>query len=239
MDTVTIIDDEKEVVKSKTPIIIAAVAVAIGIGGLVFGFIQKSEKDSLNNRISNLEQSVNIHVAEVEALKDQLIENGIKPEIVTTTETKTATNDKVADTTTSSDSSKTETSKNDKNSTDKKTDSKESAGEGYSDIPLDPGSDWNVKFFFPNGIKNVNYIYPSGTSIAITGITTASKTYDSDTCATGFGQVILGGSTGEKIFSDSKGTYYYVAPSNSKCSGTDYETAVSLAKKLFQSIKAK
>ena len=233
METVTIIDGEEEVKMSKTPIIIAIVAGIAAVAGVIFGLVQKSEKDSLNTRISNLEQSVNIHVAEVEALKEQLIENGIKPNIVTTTETKTASNDKVA----ASDAEKT----TDNKTTEKKEDAtkKETAGEGYSDIAVDPGSDWGVRFYLPNGIKNLNYVFPTGTSISVTGITTANKTYDSDTCSTGFGQVILGGSTGEKLYSDSKGTYYYVAPKDSKCSGTDYETAVSLAKKLFQSIKAK
>lgn len=236
MDTVTIIDGEEEVKKSKTPIIISAIAIIIAIAGVVFGLIQKSQKDSLNTRISNLEQSVNIHVAEVEALKDQLLDNGIKPNIVTTTETKTASNDKVATNTDTKTTDKT-TDKSD----DKKDDStkKETAGEGYSDITVDPGSDWSVRFYLPNGIKNLNYVYPSGNSISVTGIVTANKTYDSETCASGFGQVILGGSTDEKLYSDSKGTYYYVAPKDSKCSGTDYETAVSLTKKLFQSIKAK
>ncbi len=233
METVTIIDGEEEVKMSKTPIIIAIVAGIAAVAGVIFGLVQKSEKDSLNTRISNLEQSVNIHVAEVEALKEQLIENGIKPNIVTTTETKTASNDKVA----ASDAEKT----TDNKTTEKKEDAtkKETAGEGYSDIAVDPGSDWGVRFYLPNGIKNLTYVFPSGTYISVTGITSSNKTYDSDTCSTCFGQVILGGSTGEKLYSDSKGTYYYVAPKDSKCSGTDYETAVSLAKKLFQSIKAK
>ncbi len=232
MDTVTIIDGEEEVKKSKAPIIITVVAIIAAIAGVAFGLVQKSQKDSLGTRISNLEQSVNIHVAEVEALKDQLLDNGIKPNIVTTTETKTASNDKVA-TTTDDKTSNTETTKKEE------TTKKDTAGEGYSDIAVDPGSDWGVRFYLPNGIKNLNYIFPSGTSISVTGITTSSKTYDSETCASGFGQVILGGSTGEKLYSDSKGTYYYVAPKDSKCSGTDYDTAVSLTKKLFQSIKAK
>lgn len=235
MDTVTIIDGEEEAPKSKTPIIITAVAIIAAISGVVFGLIQKSEKDSLNTRISNLEQSVNIHVAEVEALKNQLIENNIKPNIVTTTETKTASNDKVA-TDTDNTAKKEDTKKDDKKNDSTK---KDTAGEGYSDIAVDPGSDWGVRFYLPNGIKNLNYVYPSGNSISVTGIVTATKTYDSETCASGFGQIILGGSTGEKLYSDSKGTYYYVAPKDSKCSGTDYNTAVSLTKKLFQSIKAK
>lgn len=236
MDTVTIIDGEEEVKTSKAPIIVSAIAIIIGIGGIVFGLVQKAGKDSLNTRISNLEQSVNTHVAEVEALKDQLIDNGIKPIVVTTTETKTASNDKVD---TSSSGSSSADNKNEDKKDDTKDTKKDSAGEGYSDIVVDPGSDWKVKFYLPNGIKNLNYMYPSGNSITVTSITTASKTYDSDTCASGFGQVIIGGSTGEKLYSDSKGTYYYVAPSGNKCSGTDYDTAVSLTKKLFQSIKAK
>lgn len=229
METVTIIDGEDESPKtSKTPIIIAAIGIVVGLAGIIFGLIQKSNKDSLSTRISNLEQSVNTHVAEVEALKAQLIENGIKPNIVTTTETKTV-----------SDNTKTE-EKTEEKDTDKKEDKKtETAGEGYSDIAVDPGADWGVRFYLPNGIKNLNYIYPSDNSISITGITTADKTYDSTTCASGFGQVIIGGSKGEKLYSDSKGTYYYVAPSDSKCSGADYNTAVSLTKKLFQSIKKK
>lgn len=230
MDTVTIIDGEKETKENKTPVIIAAVAIIIAIGGVVFGLIQKSEKDSLNTRISNLEQSVNTHVAEVEALKNQLIENGIKPNITTTTETKT-----VSDNTAKKDDSEKENNSSKKNDDTKK----ETAGEGYSDISVDPGSDWGVRFYLPNGIKNLNYVFPSGNSISVTGIVTTDKTYDSETCSSGFGQVILGGSTGEKLYSDSKGTYYYVAPKDSKCSGTDYNTAVSLTKKLFQSIKAK
>ena len=233
MDTVTIIDGEEEVKNSKAPKIIAGVAIVLGLAGLVFGFIQKSEKDSLNTRLSNLEQSVNIHVAEVEALKAQLIENGIKPNITTTTETKTVSSDDETKTDSKTDS------KTDEKTDDKKTTEKESAGEGYSDISVDPGSDWNVRFYLPSGIKNLNYIYPSDNSISITGITTATKTYDSETCASGFGQLILGGSTGEKLYSDSKGTYYYVAPTGNKCSGSDFNTAVSLTKKLFQSIKEK
>ncbi|MDO4889328.1 MAG: hypothetical protein Q4A25_01375 [Candidatus Saccharibacteria bacterium] len=229
METVTIIDGEDEAPEttSKLPVIIAAVAIIVGAGGLIFGFAQKSEKDSLSNRISNLEQSVNTHVAEVEALKAQLIENGIKPNIVTTTETKTVKTEE-----------KTE-EKKEENKDDKKETKKETAGEGYSDIAVDPGADWGVRFYLPNGIKNLNYIYPSDNSISITGITTADKTYDSTTCASGFGQVVIGGSKGEKLYSDSKGTYYYVAPEGNKCSGTDFNTAVSLAKKLFQSIKKK
>lgn len=238
MNTVTIIDGEEETPKSKTPIIITAIAIIIGIGGIVFGLVQKAGKDSLNTRISNLEQSVNIHVAEVEALKDQLIDNGIKPNIITTTETKTASNDKV-NTNTNTSNNSTNTDKKDDKKDEKKDDKKDTAGEGYSDIVVDPGSDWKVKFYLPSGIKNLNYMYPSGNSITVTGITTASKEYDSSTCASGFGQIIIGGSTGEKLYSDSKGTYYYVAPSGNNCSGTDYETAVSLTKKLFQSIKAK
>ena len=228
METVTIIDGEDETPKTnKLPIIIAVVGVLLGIAGGIFGLVQKSNKDSLSTRISNLEQSVNTHVAEVEALKAQLIENGIKPNIVTTTETKTVKTDE-----------KTEEKKEDQKE-DKKENKKETAGEGYSDIAVDPGADWSVRFYLPNGIKNLNYVYPTGTSISITGITTADKTYDSSTCAAGFGQVIIGGSKGEKLYSDSKGTYYYLAPENSKCSGSDYNTAVSLAKKLFQSIKQK
>lgn len=232
MDTVTIIDGEEETKGTKTPIIVAAVAVIAAVGGVVFGLVQKSGKDSLNTRISNLEQSVNIHVAEVEALKAQLIENGIKPNIVTTTETKTVSND-----TEKSNSEKSDKKNDEKD--DKKDTKKETAGEGYSDIAVDPGAEWSVRFYLPNGIKNLNYIYPSDNSISITGITTADKTYDSTTCASGFGQITIGGSTGEKLYSDSKGTYYYVAPSGNKCSGTNYETAVSLTKKLFQSIKSK
>lgn len=232
METVTIIDGEDESPKSsKLPVAIATISVIIGIGGLVFGFMQKSSKDALSTRVSNLEQSVNTHVAEVEALKAQLIENGIKPNITTTTETKT-----ISDGTKTDD--KKEEKKDDKKD-DEKDDKKETAGEGYSDIAVDPGAEWDVRFYLPNGIKNLNYIYPSGTSISITGITTADKTYDSTTCASGFGQVIIGGSKGEKLYSDSKGTYYYVAPEGNKCSGTDYNTAVSLTKKLFQSIKKK
>ncbi len=229
METVTIIDGEDEAPEttSKLPVIIAAVAIIVGAGGLIFGFAQKSEKDSLSNRISNLEQSVNTHVAEVEALKAQLIENGIKPNIVTTTETKTVKTEE-----------KTE-EKKEENKDDKKETKKETTGEGYSDIAVDPGADWGVRFYLPNDIKNLNYIYPSDNSISITGITTADKTYDSTTCASGFGQVVIGGSKGEKLYSDSKGTYYYVAPEGNKCSGTDFNTAVSLAKKLFQSIKKK
>ena len=235
MDTVTIIDGEDETPNtSKLPIVIATIGVIAGIGGVAFGFIQKSGKDSLSTRVSNLEQSVNTHVAEVEALKNQLIENGIKPSIVTTTETKTVSND-----TETSKSDKTEkTDKTDEKKDDSK-DKKETAGEGYSNTPVDPGADWKVRFYLPKGIQNLNYIYPSENSISITGITTENKTYDSTTCASGFGQIILGGSTGEKLYSDSNGAYYYIAPSGNKCSGTDYETAVSLTKKLFQSIKAK
>ncbi len=229
METVTIIDgeDEAPATTSKLPVIIAAVAIIVGAGGLIFGFVQKSEKDSLSNRISNLEQSVNTHVAEVEALKAQLIENGIKPNIVTTTETKTVKTEEKTD------------EKKEENKDDKKETKKGTAGEGYSDIAVDPGADWGVRFYLPNGIKNLNYIYPSDNSISITGITTTDKTYDSTTCASGFGQVVIGGSKGEKLYSDSKGTYYYVAPEGNKCSGTDFNTAVSLAKKLFQSIKKK
>jgi len=228
MDTVTIIDGEEEVKPSIIPKIVAVVAVLAAIGGVAFGLIQKSNKDSLATRVSNLEQSVNTHVAEVEALKAQLIKNGIEPDITTTTETKTVSGD-----TTKTDSGKTDDKK------DSSKDKKDSAGEGYSDIAVDPGADWKVRFYLPNGIKNLNYIYPSDHSISITGITTADKTYDSTTCTSGFGQVIIGGSTGEKLYSDSNGVYYYIAPSGNKCSGADYETAVSLTKKLFQSIKTK
>lgn len=223
MSTTTIIDGEEEVVGGKTGLIINCVCIVIALIGVAFGFIQMGAKKSQDTRISNLEQSVNTHVAEVEALKAQLEENGIKPNINTTTKTETATKDDSED---KKDTSSSSSSK------------KETAGDGYSGYFLEV-SGWNVKFEFPSGVKNLNYI-PSDTSISITSLTTDTKTYDSDTCATGFGQVIIGGSAGTKIYSDSKGTYYYVAPSsNNSCSGTDYENAVALTKKLFEGITAK
>lgn len=226
--TIVIDGEEEEQEINKTNVAILAISVLLGIGGVVFGFIQMSEKNQLSKRVDTNEQVINNHVAEVEALKKQLEDNGIKPNITTTTKTETVST--TGSNNNNSNNNSSSDKKEDEKKEDKKDDKKETAGEGYSGYYFNY-SEWGVKFEFPSGVTNLNYI-PTENSITITSLTTASKTYDSDTCSTGFGQVILGGS-GTKVYQNGSKTYNYVAPSNTKCSGADYQKAVELAKKLL------